>query len=85
MSVFYEPATGLRDGRRHRVVIRFHDRVPVPEGGTTRDKVQLMTQACADALAGTIRERTQDWHMMQRVFVDDLADRPQPAADRAAS
>jgi lauroyl/myristoyl acyltransferase len=85
VSVFYEPATGLSDGRRHRVVIRFHDRVPVPEGGTTRDKVQLMTQACADALAGTIRERTQDWHMMQRVFVDDLADRPQPAADRAAS
>jgi phosphatidylinositol dimannoside acyltransferase len=74
VSVFYEPATGLRGGRRHRVVIRFHDRVPVPAGGATRDKVQQMTQACADALGRTIREHTQDWHMMQRVFVDDLDD-----------
>jgi phosphatidylinositol dimannoside acyltransferase len=74
VSVFYEPATGLRGGRRHRVVIRFHDRVPVPAGGATRDKVQQMTQACADALGRTIREHTQDWHMMQRVFVHDLDD-----------
>jgi lauroyl/myristoyl acyltransferase len=74
VSVFYEPATGMRDGRRHRVVIRFHDRVPVPAGGTSRDKVQQMTQACADALSGAIREHTQDWHMLQRVFIDDLAE-----------
>ena len=48
-----------------------------------------MTQACADVLGGTIREHTQDWHMMQRVFVDDLDDRapagPSLAADRAAA
>ena len=71
-------------------MIRFHDRVPVPAGGTTRDKVQQMTQACADALSGTIRERTHDWHMMQRVFVEDLDDRAPTgssslATDRGAS
>ena len=31
-----------------------------------------MTQACADVLGAAIREHTQDWHMLQRVFVDDL-------------
>ncbi len=89
VSVLYEPATGRPGGRRPRVVIRVHDRVPVPASGTTREKVQQMTQACADALSGTIRERTQDWHMMQRVFVEDLDDRAPAgsslAADRAAT
>ena len=85
VSVFYEPATGLPGGRRHRVVIRFHDRVPVPASGTTREKVQQMTQACADVIGAAIREHTQDWHMMQRVFVDDLTERPLPSGDRASA
>jgi len=69
MSLYYErPASGPA----YRQVLVFHDRVPVPATGTTREKVQVMTQACADALAPTIRGRTQDWHMMQRVFVADL-------------
>ena len=37
-----------------------------------RADVQAAVQACADALGGAIREHTQDWHMMQRVFVRDL-------------
>ena len=85
VSVLYEPATGLPGGRRHRVVIRFHDRVPVPASGTTREKVQQMTQACADVIGAAIREHTQDWHMMQRVFVDDLTERPLPSGDRASA
>ena len=46
-----------------------------------------MTQACADALGAAIREHPQDWHMMQRVFVDDLdrgAAGPSGATGRAA-
>jgi KDO2-lipid IV(A) lauroyltransferase len=64
--------------RRHtatagwRIVVTWHDRVLVPGEGTTREKVRAMTQQCADALSTTIREHTQDWHMMQAVFVDDL-------------
>ena len=30
------------------------------------------TQACADVMGAAIREHTQDWHMMQKVFVKDL-------------
>ena len=33
-----------------------------------------MTQACADVLTEAVREHTQDWHMMQRVFTRDLVD-----------
>jgi phosphatidylinositol dimannoside acyltransferase len=57
---------------RHRIVITFHDRVERPEGGTTRARAQAMTQQCADALGSAIRAHTEDWHMLQRVFVDDL-------------
>ena len=35
-----------------------------------------MTQQCADALGSAIVAHTADWHMLQRVFVDDLDPRP---------
>jgi lauroyl/myristoyl acyltransferase len=55
--------------------------VAVPDTKRRGEQVALMTQACADALAGAIREHPQDWHMLQRVFVADLeasagSDRP---------
>ncbi len=31
-----------------------------------------MTQACADVLGAVVREHTEDWHMLQRVFLEDL-------------
>lgn len=61
-----------RRGRGWGIVIHFHDRVPVPETGSTRVKAHAMTQACADALAGAVRAHTADWHMLQRVFAEDL-------------
>ena len=39
---------------------------------THPDAVQQVTQSCADAFGRAIVEHTQDWHMMQRVFVEDL-------------
>jgi KDO2-lipid IV(A) lauroyltransferase len=35
--------------------------------------VETMTQAMADAFAAGISEHPQDWHMLQRFWVDDLA------------
>lgn len=58
-------------GRAHRLVITFHDVVDVPATGTTREKATAMTQTCADVLGTAIRAHTEDWHMLQRVFVDD--------------
>jgi len=69
--IHYEPQPR---GRGWRIVVTFHDALAVPTVGTSREKIQVMTQACADALTGAVREHTQDWHMMQRVFTKDLVD-----------
>ncbi len=56
------PATLHYDGPD--LVITFHDVVD-PEGGAA-----AMTQRCADAFALGIAEHPQDWHMLQRIFLD---------------
>jgi phosphatidylinositol dimannoside acyltransferase len=67
VSIHYEPY-----GRgRHGIVITWHDRVPVPQGRRGA-QVMAMTEWCADAVAGAIREHPEDWHMLQRVFTADF-------------
>jgi phosphatidylinositol dimannoside acyltransferase len=56
------PATLHYDGPD--LVITFHD-VVEPDGGAAS-----MTQRCADAFAIGIAEHPQDWHMLQRIFLD---------------
>jgi KDO2-lipid IV(A) lauroyltransferase len=34
-----------------------------------------MVQECADLLGDAITRHTEDWHMLQRIFVADLDDR----------
>ncbi|WP_277455649.1 phosphatidylinositol mannoside acyltransferase [Janibacter sp. DB-40] len=63
-----------RVGREWGMVISIHDAVEVPAAGTP-GAVQRVTQSCADALGAAIAAHPQDWHMMQRVFVEDLDDR----------
>jgi KDO2-lipid IV(A) lauroyltransferase len=70
VSIHYEPASDIPSG--WRTVIRFHDAVPDPRQGTTRERVTAMTQACADGLSEAIEEHLPDWHMMQRLFTADL-------------
>jgi lauroyl/myristoyl acyltransferase len=78
VSIRYERLPG--PGARHGIVITWHDEVRVPELPATPDGrrpprsalVAAMTQSCVDALAGAIAQHPQDWHMLQRVFVDDL-------------
>jgi KDO2-lipid IV(A) lauroyltransferase len=67
VSIRYEQLDG--SSWRHRSVITFHDRVVAPAEGNTRRKAEAMTQACADALGGAITAYTEDWHMLQRVFL----------------
>ncbi len=57
------PATLHYDGPD--LVITFHDPVG-PEGGAA-----AMTQRCADAFARGIAAHPQDWHMLQRIFLED--------------
>jgi phosphatidylinositol dimannoside acyltransferase len=49
--------------------ITFHPEVPHEAG---EDGVAAMMQSVADAFTAGFREHPEDWHMMQKVFVDDL-------------
>jgi phosphatidylinositol dimannoside acyltransferase len=73
-----------RRGSGWGIVITFHPPVDVPETGTTRERATAMTQACADVLAAAVQEHTADWHMLQRVFLDDLDPDRLPARETAS-
>ena len=73
-----------RRGRGWGILITFHPAVEVPPTGTTRERATAMTQACADVLGAAVRAHTADWHMLQRVFVDDLERERLPARERAS-
>jgi KDO2-lipid IV(A) lauroyltransferase len=51
------------------LTITFHPPVEHSEGP---DGLVQMTQGVADAFTAALREHPQDWHMMQKVFVEDL-------------
>ncbi len=71
VTIYYErlpPGVTARWG----VVVRFHPEVVPAPGRPRSQQVEVMTQQCADALAAGIRAHPQDWHMLQRVFLDDL-------------
>jgi phosphatidylinositol dimannoside acyltransferase len=52
---------------------RVHDEIPVPDEGTRQDKTRLMTQALARQFEAGIAAHPEDWHMLQRVWVEDLS------------
>ncbi|SDC23322.1 KDO2-lipid IV(A) lauroyltransferase [Sanguibacter gelidistatuariae] len=78
-GIFYERLTGARRraaGTPWGIVIRFHPPVAVATEGSKNERIAAMTQGWVSALSEDIREFPQDWHMLQKVFIDDLdADR----------
>jgi phosphatidylinositol dimannoside acyltransferase len=74
-SIHYER---LHGGRRRAagtpwgLVIHFFPRVQVPSDRPRSEQVAALTQAWVDVLSVAIRERAEDWHMLQKVFVEDL-------------
>ncbi|MER6215858.1 phosphatidylinositol mannoside acyltransferase [Streptomyces sp. NPDC001272] len=69
------PAT-LYYGDAPKMYGRIHPEVEVPAQGSRAEKTAAMTQAVADAFASGIAEHPQDWHMLQRLWLDDLEERP---------
>ena len=49
-----------------------HDRVEVPAGLSRPQQVQRMMQQVADAFELGIRRDPTDWHMLQKVWIEDL-------------
>ena len=44
--------------------------VPIPSHGTEAERVTTVVQECADLFAKGITAHPQDWHMLQRIWVD---------------
>ncbi|MEW2220184.1 phosphatidylinositol mannoside acyltransferase [Streptomyces sp. NPDC006990] len=61
-----------------RMRARVHEPIPVPPIEGRRERVAAMTQTLADTFAAGIAAHPQDWHMLQRFWLADLA----PAAER---
>ena len=80
--IWYEPAAPGEGLGGYRTVIEFSDRLEPRVSGTTAVRAADLVQQCADHLAVTIREHTSSWHMLQRVFVEDL-DAPAPPSASA--
>ena len=64
-----EPRPDLPPGpAAYRIVVTFGPELHAAPGSRA-EQVRDLTQQCADFLGAAVRERTEDWHMMQRVFV----------------
>lgn len=63
------PSTSSYDDDGRTMNLRFHDPVEVPDGD---DGVLRATAAVAAVFSTEIARHPVDWHMLQRVFVDDL-------------
>lgn len=77
VSLWY-PGAGEAPGWRGRV----HPAVQPPAHGSRKEKVAAMTQAVADVFAAEIAAHPTDWHMLQRVWTDDLEPAPPDAMAR---
>ncbi|MCO6011401.1 phosphatidylinositol mannoside acyltransferase [Actinoallomurus purpureus] len=64
------PVTLWYEGREWGVHV--HEEIRVPDEGERRDKVRAMTQSLAHVFADGIAAHPEDWHMLQRVWVEDL-------------
>jgi phosphatidylinositol dimannoside acyltransferase len=53
--------------------------VPSPDSGTLSIRVRALTQTIADHLAEGIAKHPADWHMLQRLWLDD---QPTPSNDQ---
>lgn len=67
------------DGDRSRVKVE--GPLPVPTEGTRTEQIAALTQAVADRLAAGIAAHPEDWHMLQRLWLDDR--RPATAGNDA--
>ncbi|MCW2863382.1 MAG: lipid biosynthesis acyltransferase [Actinoallomurus sp.] len=52
--------------------VRVHDEIPVPDDGDRTERIRVMTQSLAHTFQQGVAAHPEDWHMLQRVWVEDL-------------
>ena len=75
--IHFERLHGVRRkaaGSPWGIVIHFGDPIPPPvlRDDGDRARVAVMTQIWADQLGEFLKAHTADWHMLQKVFLEDL-------------
>jgi KDO2-lipid IV(A) lauroyltransferase len=46
------------------------DTLDIPKDGSESERVNALVQLSADRFAEGIQKRPEDWHMMQRIWID---------------
>jgi lauroyl/myristoyl acyltransferase len=64
------PATLWYEGQHWGAQV--HEEIPVPDEGDKKSKIRAMTQQLAHAYEKGISAHPEDWHMLQRVWSEDL-------------
>jgi KDO2-lipid IV(A) lauroyltransferase len=77
------PVTLWYDGPH--LALRVHESIGRPDGLHGRDAVAAMTQSLADVFSAALREHPEDWHMLQRFWLDDRPPGPARGLDESAS
>ena len=73
--ISYERLRGARRraaGSPWGIVVQFNKAIEMPKDVQRAERVRVLTQAWADEFAAEVRRHPQDWHMLQKVFVEDL-------------
>jgi lauroyl/myristoyl acyltransferase len=52
--------------------VRVHEEISVPGDGDRQEKIHSMTQSLAHTFQQGVAAHPEDWHMLQRVWVEDL-------------
>ena len=53
------------------IEIFFDETIAIPTSGSETEKIKMMTQSIADNFARRIKENPVDWHMLQRIWIDE--------------
>lgn len=85
--ITYERLHGARRraaGGPWGILLEFTPPLPVPEGMARPEAVLALTQQWVDVVAEAIDAHPEDWHMLQRVFAEDLDPARAPAEGATA-
>ena len=75
-AVLITAALYLQDGQNH---VRFYPPVEVPQDGERTRRIFRTTQLLAERYEESVAAYPTDWHMLQRIWLDDLEPRGEDA------
>ncbi|MEU7003975.1 phosphatidylinositol mannoside acyltransferase [Nonomuraea sp. NPDC046570] len=52
--------------------LRIHEEIPVPAEGTLQERTRAVAQSLVEVFEKGIAEHPEDWHMLQRLWLEDL-------------